>query len=72
MEYNDVAVWTDLLKILVRSLTSLAQQTNQNVNPSPNFIPAPAPIIVFRQVKHTRQRSMGRDTQVGGGGKPGE
>ena len=47
MEYDDVAVWTDLLKILVRScLTPLVQQTNHNVNPSPNFHSTPAPIIV--------------------------
>ena len=38
MEYDDVGVWTDLLKILMgRSLTPLAQQTNHNVNPSSNF-----------------------------------
>ena len=44
MEYNDVAVWTDLLKILVRrSSTPLVQQTNHNVNPSPNFHSHPCP-----------------------------
>ena len=32
-----MAVWNNLLKILVRSLTQLVQQTNHNVNPSPNF-----------------------------------
>ena len=38
MEYDDVVVWTDLLKILVRrNSIPLAQQTNHNVNPRPNF-----------------------------------
>ena len=37
MEYDEVAVWADLLRILLRSSTPLVQQTNCNVNPSPNF-----------------------------------
>ena len=38
MEYDGVAVWTDLLKISVRrSSTHLAHQANQNVNPNHNF-----------------------------------
>ena len=38
MEYDAVAVWTNLLKILVRrSSMPLVQQTNHNVNSSLNF-----------------------------------
>ena len=35
--YDDVAVWTDMLKIPVRSLTPLAHQSSHTVNPSSNF-----------------------------------
>ena len=45
MEYDNVAVWTDLLMTSLRSLTPLVQQTNHNVNPSPNFHSHPTPII---------------------------
>ena len=47
IEYDDMAVWTDLLKIPVRRRsTPLAQQTNHAVNHSHNFQSHPTPIIV--------------------------
>ena len=44
MEYDDVAVWNDLLQVFViRHLTPLAQQANQNANPNHNFNSYPCP-----------------------------
>ena len=44
MEYDDVAVWTDLLQILViRSSTPLPPQVNNNANSNHNFNPYPHP-----------------------------
>ena len=56
MEYNDVAMWTDLLKILVRSLTPLVQQSNHNVNPNPNFYSHPHPNNSFLDRASTLDR----------------
>ena len=57
MEYDDVAVWTDLLMISVRrSLTPLAQQTNHNVNPSPNLHSHPYPYNSFLDRSSTSNR----------------
>ena len=57
VEYNDMAMWTDLLKILVRrSLTPLAQQTNHNVNPRPNFHSHPHPNNGFSDRSSTLDR----------------
>ena len=74
MVHDDMAVWTDLLKILViRSLTPLAQQANQNVNPNHNFNSCPHPNNSYLgQVKHIGHRGTGRDTLVRGGGQPVE
>ena len=48
MEYDDVAVWTDLLQVsVVRSSTPLAPQANKNANSNQNFIPTPTLIIVI-------------------------
>ena len=59
MEYNDMAVWTNLLKILVRkSLTPLVQQTNHNVNPSPNFHSQPIPNYSFLDRSSTPDREV--------------
>ena len=71
-EYDDVAVWTNLLKISLRSSAPLVQQTNHNGNPSPNFHSHPCPNNSFLERSHTRQVGMGRDAQVGGGGQPVE
>ena len=44
MIFDDVAVWTDLLKIPVgRNLTPLAHQSKHTVNPSPNCQSHPCP-----------------------------
>ena len=44
MEYSDVALWTDLLQVLViRSSISLAPQAIQNANSNPNFNSYPCP-----------------------------
>ena len=57
MVYDDMAVWTDLLKILVRrSSTPLVQQTNHIVNPSPNFHSHPYPNNCFSDRSSTPDR----------------
>ena len=57
MEYHDVAVWTDLLKISVRgSLTPLVQQTNHNANLSTNFHSHPHPNNSFLDRSSTPHR----------------
>ena len=57
VEYDDVAVWTDLLKIsLRRSSTPLMQQTNHSVNPNPNFYSHPHPNNSFIDRSSTPDR----------------
>ena len=57
IEYEDVAVWTDLLKVPIRRhSTPLAQQTNHTVNPSPNFQSNPYPNNSFLDRSSTPDR----------------
>ena len=54
--HDDMGVWTDLLKILVRCSTPLVQQTNHNVNPSPTFHSHPHPNNSFLNRSSTPDR----------------
>ena len=73
MEYDDVAVWTDLFKIsVIRCLTPLVQQANHNTSPNPNFHAHPCPNNSYLDRSSTLDRGTGRDTQVRGGGQPVE
>ena len=75
MEYDrTVAVWTDLLQVLViRSSTPLAPQANQNANSNPifNSYPHPNNTYLDRSSKPDTE-AEGRNTQVRGGGQPME
>ena len=66
MEYDDVAVWTDLLKILVRrSSTPLVQQTNHNVNPQPQFSFPTHPNNSFLDRSSTPDREAWKEVNTG-------
>ena len=61
IECDDMALWTNLLKIPVRrSSTPLAQQTNHTVNPSPNFQSHPDPNNSFLDRSSTPDREAWR------------